>query len=345
MKKSFYRKLYDRLNQHDEVYLITIVSGEFKGKNIVGQKLFKSKKNIVMEEELYKEFWNEVLENIQFNKSTYNTKLKSSIEVFVEYMVGKPSLVICGGGHIALPLCNLGKMLDFNVTIIDDREEFANYDRFNTADEVICESFSRVFDERRFSKNTYFVIVTRGHKDDRRCLEEIIDKDYAYVGMIGSKAKVATVVTYLLEKGYSRELIDKVHTPIGLKIGAQTPAEIAVSIAAEIINEKNNTEKSEISTDILESIIKSANKAVLTTIVEKIGSSPRGIGAKMVIFDDKSFKGTIGGGSIENEAYKKALELVESKKSSVEVYDLSNSDASKLGMVCGGKVKVVFEYI
>lgn len=345
MKKRFYEKLYDKLNKNEEVYLITIVSGEPKGKSIVGQKLFKSGNDIVMEEELYKEFWNEVLENIQFNKSTYNTKIKSSIEVFVEYIVGKPNLVICGGGHIALPLCNLGKMLDFNVTVIDDREEFANYHRFKTADNVICESFSEVFKERRFSKNTYFVIVTRGHKDDRRCLEAVIDKDYAYVGMIGSKGKVATVVTYLLEQGYSRELIDMVHTPIGLKIGGQTPEEIAISIAAEIIKEKNNTEKSEISTDILESIINSENKAVLTTIVEKIGSSPRGVGTKMVVFEDKSFKGTIGGGSVENEAYKNALKLIEGKESSVEVYDLSNSDASKLGMVCGGKVKVVFEYI
>ena len=344
MKKDFYTKLYNALNRSKDVYLITIVSGEYEGENIAGKKLFKTDDNIVIEDEHYEEVWGDILKNIKLNKDTCSVTYDKK-EVFIEYLASKPNLVICGGGHIALPLCNIGKLLDFKVTVIDDRKEFANSDRFNLADEVICGNFEEVLKENIFNKNTYFVIVTRGHKDDRRCLEFAIDKDYAYVGMIGSKAKVATVVESLLEAGYSRELTDKVHTPIGLKIGGQTPAEIAVSIAAEIIKEKNINQKTEISEEILKEIIEDNQAKVLATIVEKVGSSPRGIGTKMLIKEDKSFKGTVGGGSVENAVYLKSLELIDSRSSDVEMYNLSNSDASTLGMVCGGKVKVVFEYI
>lgn len=344
MKKDFYKRLYNELNISKEVYLITLVSGEYKGKELAGQKLLKADKKIIMEDDWYKDVWDEILKNINLNKSTYNFTYDNK-ELFVEYLASKPNLVICGGGHIALPLCNLGKLLDFNVIVIDDRKEFANNERFNIADEVICGDFEEVIKEKSFSKNTYFVIVTRGHKDDRRCLEAVIDKEYAYVGMIGSRAKVATVVKALLEVGYSQELIDNVHTPIGLNIGGQTPAEIAVSIAAEIIQEKNINQKTEISEEILKDIIEDNQCKVLATIVEKIGSSPRGIGTKMLISKDRTFKGTVGGGSVENAVYLKGLELIDSRSSDVEMYNLSNSDASTLGMVCGGKVKIIFEYI
>ncbi|MDU2670942.1 MAG: XdhC/CoxI family protein [Clostridium sp.] len=344
MKRDFYTKLYNELKRSKEVYLITIVSGEHQGKKLSGQKLLKADNNILIEDDNYKELWNEILNNITLNKGTYNSTYDNK-EIFIEYLASKANLVICGGGHIALPLCNIGKLLDFNVTVIDDRKEFANYDRFNLADEVICGNFEEVLKERCFGKNSYFVIVTRGHRDDRICLESVIDKGYAYVGMIGSKAKVATVVTALLEAGYTQELIDKVHTPIGLNIGGKTPAEIAVSIAAEIIQEKNINNKTEISEEILRDLIEDKQSKVLATIVEKLGSSPRGVGTKMLIKEDRSFKGTVGGGSVENAVYLKSLELIKNRSSDVESYNLSNSDASTLGMVCGGKVKVVFEYI
>lgn len=344
MKKDFYTKIYSELKKSKEVYLITIVSGEYNGKKLSGQKLLKADNNILIEDDTYEELWNEILKNITLDKATYNGTCDDK-EIFVEYLTSKANLVICGGGHIALPLCNIGNLLEFNVTVIDDRKEFANYDRFNLADEVICGSFEEVLKERSFSKNSFFVIVTRGHKDDKICLEAIIDKDYAYVGMIGSRAKVKTVVTSLIEDGYTQELIDKVHTPIGLNIGGQTPAEIAISIAAEIIKEKNVNNKTEISEEILKEIIDDNQGKVLATIVEKVGSSPRGVGTKMLIKEDGSFKGTVGGGSVENAVYLKSLELIQSRSSDVESYNLSNSDASTLGMVCGGKVKVVFEYI
>ncbi len=127
MKKDFYTKLYNALNRIKDVYLITIFSGEYEGENIAGKKLFKTDDNIVIEDERYEEVWGDILKNIKLNKDTCSVTYDKK-EVFIEYLASKPNLVICGGGHVALPLCNIGKLLDFKVTVIDDRKEFANSD-------------------------------------------------------------------------------------------------------------------------------------------------------------------------------------------------------------------------
>lgn len=345
MKKVFYSNLFNTLHEKGEINVVTVINGIYNGRNIVGQKVIKSENHIIVEDESLNEFWNSIIQKLDYAKGTCIVKLENNIELFIEYLVGKPHLVICGGGHIALPLCSIGKMLDFRITVIDDRIEFANSERFPMADKVFCKDFNEALEEVKPNKSTYFVIVTRGHKDDRKCLEKILKNDFFYVGMIGSKSKVAFVINNMLENGYTKEQIDKVHTPIGLSIGGQTPAEIAVSIAGEIILEKNKKEASNIEESILNSICNKKEPMVLAAIIEKHGSSPRGVGTKMLIHKNKEFIGTIGGGSIENAVYEKALELIKNKESFVEEYDLSNSAASKLGMACGGTLKVLFEFI
>lgn len=345
MKKFFYNKLAQLLKRNGEAYVITIMCGTYNGKSITGEKLVKSKDTMFIESESISEFWKEILNDVDLNKGTHTEVLDDETEVFIEYILDKPNLIICGGGHIALPLCNIGKMLEFKTTIIDDRIEFANTERFPMADRVLCKDFNEAIEEVKPNKSTYFVIVTRGHKDDRKCLEKILTKDFFYVGMIGSKGKVAFVINNMLENGYTKEQIEKVHTPIGLNIGGQTPAEIAVSIAGEMILEKNKIEAGNIDEDILDSICNRKEPMVLATIIEKHGSSPRGVGTKMLIYENREFSGTIGGGSVENAVYELALDLIRRKESFVESYNLSNSAASKLGMVCGGTIKVLFEYI
>ncbi|EHI97741.1 XshC-Cox1-family protein [Clostridium sp. DL-VIII] len=345
MKKFFYNKLAHLLKVNGEVHVITIMSGEYNGKSIIGEKLVKSKDTIFMESESISEFWKKILNNVNLNKGTYTAVLDDETEVFIEYILDKPNLIICGGGHIALPLCNIGKMLEFKTTIIDDRIQFGSAERFPMADRVLCKDFNEAIEEVKPNKSTYFVIVTRGHKDDRKCLEKILTKDFFYVGMIGSKSKVAFVINNMLANGYTKEQIEKVHTPIGLNIGGQTPAEIAVSIAGEIILEKNKIETGNIDEDILNPICNRKEPMVLATIIEKHGSSPRGVGTKMLIYENREFSGTIGGGSVENAVYELALDLIKRKESLVESYNLSNSAASKLGMACGGNIKVLFEYI
>jgi len=158
------------------------------------------------------------------------------VEVFIEPIVSAPTLYIFGGGHIGLPLAKMAKLVGFRIVIIDDRPEFANPERFPEAQLTLVEDYSlAVFSKLKIDKSSYIVIVTHGHKGDEAVLEEALATKARYIGMIGSRAKVKTVFSHLLAKGISQELLDKVHSPIGLAIHAETPEEIAASILAEIV--------------------------------------------------------------------------------------------------------------
>ena len=135
-------------------------------------------------------------------------------------------------------------MLDFRVVVIDDREEFANPDRFPEADETIAKDLEAIFPRLKISRSSYIVIVTRGHLLDEQVLEWAVKTDANYVGMIGSRKKNRTVFSHLESRGISRELLETVHAPIGLDIHAETPEEIAVSIMAEIIMVRREKESS-----------------------------------------------------------------------------------------------------
>jgi len=164
----------------------------------------------------------------------------SALRFYLEPFNSKAQLLILGGGHIALPLASIGKLLDYQVTVVDDRPSFANTARFPQVDQVICDDFQKTIRRIPFDINTYIIIVTRGHQHDRTCLDEVLHKAaWAYTGMIGSRRKVTAVMKELQESGVDPALLNRVHTPIGLDIGAQTPEEIAVSIMAEIIMIQN----------------------------------------------------------------------------------------------------------
>jgi xanthine dehydrogenase accessory factor len=145
------------------------------------------------------------------------------------------TLLIVGAGHVGKALATIGDMCGFSVEIIDDRPEFANAERFPEADRITCGRFDEVLDGYPIDSNTYVVCVTRGHKHDETSLRLVAPTDAAYVGMIGSKRRVGAVLQHLLEDGVDPRAVERVHTPIGLDIGAETPEEIAVSIMAEII--------------------------------------------------------------------------------------------------------------
>lgn len=341
MGRDFYSKLKKLLDTNQEVYLIKFLDE----KNNISNKVIKINKELVFESQDNIIEYTNIINKININKNEKRIKINENLQLIIEHIKGKPQLVICGGGHIALSLSSMAKMLDFNVTVIDDREEFANKERFPEADNVICDNFNNALDNISFNKNSYFVIVTRGHKADQECLEKILKNEFRYLGMIGSKAKVANSIRQLIEKGYTTEQINKVHAPIGISINAKTPAEISISILAQIIQEKNNENTSSIDDEILNDIIYDNYNKVLVSILDKRGSSPRGVDAKMLVKENGEFIGTIGGGAVEKVAYEKALAIIKEKKSYIESYDLSNSSAAKLGMACGGTIKVLFEYI
>ena len=157
------------------------------------------------------------------------------VEVLVEVVEPAATLLVVGGGHVGLAVGQLGAMLGMEVAIIDDREDYANEDRFPYEANVICGDFGEELERFPITANTFIVLVSRGHKVDELALRSVAERGAGYVGMIGSKRRTRTVLQHLAEEGLDREALDRVFTPIGLDIGAETPEEIAVSVLGEII--------------------------------------------------------------------------------------------------------------
>ena len=140
---------------------------------------------------------------------------------FMEYYKPEERLIILGGGHVSWPLALFGAECGFAVTVVDDRPSFANRERFPKARQILCESFERCFDKLHITSSDYVAVVTRGHRYDMECLRKLLSgREPAYVGMMGSKRRVAGVRELLLSEGYKKEAIDRIHMPIGLSIGA-----------------------------------------------------------------------------------------------------------------------------
>ncbi len=165
-----------------------------------------------------------------------------AVSLFVDVQRRPPHLIVVGAGHIAVPLAAMAKLCEFQVTVLDDRPQFANRERFPSADAVIAGPFRAELERLRqgkaaFDNDTYIVLVTRGHQYDVESLLEVLDDPLAYIGMIGSRRRIRAVFELLeKEQGIPVAKFDRVYAPIGLNIGAITPAEIAVCIMAEIIN-------------------------------------------------------------------------------------------------------------
>jgi len=158
------------------------------------------------------------------------------VEVFFEVMPSPPKLFVVGAGHIAVPLVKMAKVLDFHVTVIEDRLLFANRERFPDADEILVGDMAQTLKGLPINSSTYIVLITRGHKYDEPCLREIIHSPAKYIGMIGSKRRVkACFQRFKEEEKIAEEIIQRVYAPIGLDINTETPEEIAVSIIAELI--------------------------------------------------------------------------------------------------------------
>ena len=157
------------------------------------------------------------------------------MEVLLEPVFSEPAVYIFGGGHISEQLAPLAKKVHFKVAVIDDREMFANRERFPEVDEVIVSEFEKCFNQLNINDSSYIVIVTRGHLFDGFVLEQAIKTNARYIGMIGSKKKIKTLYQNLMKKGISKEALKQVHAPIGIEINSETPEEIAVSIVAELI--------------------------------------------------------------------------------------------------------------
>ncbi|MCX5838737.1 MAG: XdhC/CoxI family protein [Deltaproteobacteria bacterium] len=165
------------------------------------------------------------------------------LDIYIEPIISNPAVFIFGGGHISLFVSKISAMAGFQVTVIDDRAQFASKERFPEAEQVIAEEFSLAFPQLKVNRSSYLVIVTRGHAYDQEVLEWALNTEARYIGMIGSKKKIQTLYNNLENKGIAREKLQRVHAPIGVDIGALTPEEIAVSIVGQMIQVRRDNKK------------------------------------------------------------------------------------------------------
>ena len=248
--KEMLAALLAALDRRQTVALVTATAGAGTLANQVGHRLVVAAgpAQQTLGDLLAPPFDEQILRDVyaalaeQTSRSAEYRVAGDSLQLFIDVQSPPPHLLIAGAGHIAGPLAEIGHICDFEVTVLDDRPQYANRQRFPTADHVVAGAFTKELRRLRrgqptFDENTYLVLVTRGHQYDVACLLEVLDDPVAYIGMIGSQRRIRAVYELLeREQGIAPEKFDRIHAPIGLAIGAQTPAEIAVCIMAEIIS-------------------------------------------------------------------------------------------------------------
>ena len=348
MSTEIYKTLLENLNKGEEVALITKYNLETK----------EVEKNIYNLEELEGKNL-EYVNKAKEKNLIANIKINNEENVLAEVFKREHRLIVFGAGHVGYHLCHFASKVGFNTIVVDDRPYFANKEKFGEDIQVICNTFENAFEILDIHQEDYVVIVTRGHKHDKFCLEKILSLDELnYIGMIGSKRRVKIMKEELIEEGYSKEKIENIYSPIGLNIGAVTPEEIAISILAELISVKRIgklavknepikvSNSCELNKDVLETLAKSQNeKMSLVTVISTKGSTPRKAGSKMIVYDSGNIIGTIGGGCAEAKIITDAALMAGSKNLKIETIDMTGEIAEEEGMVCGGKMTVLIEAI
>lgn len=259
------KHIHEALSNDEKVILITIIEADPKISfpNItVGNKLLllanKTKVNslgsfeldLAIEKEICfqeqktdtQSLWTDKFQSPDNKHFIENIKLGlfPRIRIAIEIISPQPCLLICGAGHIARALTQLGLVLGFRAIVIDDRAEFANPSYFpDSSIKLYAEAFEQAIKKIKLSPNMAIVIVTRGHKHDEDCLRLLLDSPSNYIGMIGSRRRVTVVKERLQNEGFSEVQLSKLYAPIGLDIGAKTPEEIALTILAEIVLVRN----------------------------------------------------------------------------------------------------------
>ncbi|MDE2862318.1 MAG: XdhC family protein [Chloroflexota bacterium] len=160
------------------------------------------------------------------------------VEVFFEPLRPPDRLVIVGAGHVAVPICQIGQASGFEITVIDDRSDYANRERFPQAEQILVGDMAECLAGLSVDASTYIVLVTRAHAFDERALQQLVGCAAPYIGMIGSRRRVLIVYRNLVESGIPVERLGNIYAPIGLDIGSRTPEEIGLAVVAEIVNVK-----------------------------------------------------------------------------------------------------------
>ena len=263
-------------------------------------------------------------------------------------------LILLGAGHVSQATAQFAALLGFNIVVVDDRPDFANSDRFPMAGEIVCNKFTDAIDYLKITADDYVCVLTRGHRYDADCVRHIMDGDTMpyYLGMIGSKRRVADFREILRQEGYPQEKNDALHSPIGLKIGGITPAEIGLSICAELVQERSRNyikdgieylEQTNCDIKTLDYLANSDEPRAFIMAIDSEGSTPAKPGAIMAINRFGKTYGTVGGGCSEASVIGRARKIIGTGKSDVVEVDMTNEVAAEMGMVCGGTLWVYIE--
>jgi len=222
-----YQELYNRLEYLENTDQNAVIATQFNErellKTIIEENMGTTGDPLTLEEKK------------AFAEHVSDIDLYTTEGILIEALNHAPPLYIFGGGHVSQFIAKIAKIVGFHITVIDDREEFANHEIFPDADEFIVQPFKDVYDSLEFTGKEFVVIVTRGHRYDIEVLKETLKKKTRYVGMIGSRRKVKMILNHMKKLGFDDKTIAQVHSPIGL-FRAETPQEIAVSIVAELVN-------------------------------------------------------------------------------------------------------------
>jgi len=302
-----------------------------------------------------KENYNKILKILERSKVYRYTNLKTGEEficereenyknLFQEVLQAPVTLVICGGGHVGKALYKLAIFLNFSVYMIDDRSEFCNKELYPKAS-ILNDTYPKALEKTKEILTPYYIVATRGHRYDFECVKAILDYNYSYIGMIGSKTKVKYTFDKLRSENVENTKIEAIHAPIGLEIGAVGPEEIAVSIMAEIIKVYRGNKASVADVQLYKNISKLQEDFVIARIIKKAGSAPSEVSSS-ICFYSQGFFGTVGGGEIEHLVLQEAKTILDSVgevKSFIKHYSLSADKAGNIGMTCGGNVDVLFQ--
>ncbi|MCK8817588.1 XdhC family protein [Natroniella sulfidigena] len=355
MSIDIFSELLTSVEDKEKIALVTII--ESSNPELLGKKMlvkedgdYLTPTDICLKENELDKVVNQAKEVLTGNELKVCQLKSESLLFSVEPYKLNPRLIILGGGHIGQSLYQFAKELDFELVIVDDRPKFANKGLFPEADQVLCLDFKKLTAELEITQADYIVVATRGHRYDYDCLEQILDFNVRYIGMLGSQRKVKAIFDSLRETGYSEREINRVKAPIGIDIGSETVPEIAISILSEIIkvrrSEKDSGRLGEEAIDFLADYQEEYDQLALATIIKTSGSTPRKPGAKLLILRDGRTVGTIGGGCGEAEVKQKALDLFHSSEQAISYQLNFSSDlAADEGMICGGKMDVFIEVI
>lgn len=263
----------------------------------------------------------------------------------LEILKPEARLIICGAGHVALACLRMAKLLGMDVTVLEDREEYAQAAEEAGADRVVCKPFREAIRALENTDSCKYLVMTRAHKMDQDCLEEIFRKPYSYVGMLGSPKKIAALRSNLVQAGIEEVHFEKLHSPVGLEIGAKTPAEIGVSVMAELIQLQNSGEEeaSSYSREMLGRQALHPAAGILCTLVDNGGGSPRNPGTKMLVYSQENRIGTIGGGVLEGTAIREAVKMLEEGMERKIIH--SGVDGNDSGMACCRNAEVLLERV